>query len=219
MAKEAMATRTNKAKQSWEKNWISLNVLAQNALRCGLDDTCKQTSIGALKSNECPNNFLSPFSIITLDRVSVRVTQESTTWRPRSRSRKWRDTVFVSPVRIDISGSLSILENRITVLNDKLYRKVLGVHVCHFTLKTCIAHNGRCKHDSQVLGRHLEEYVSEIDNQQWVPHTKFSGSRWATRARWNMRNSRQSRCRWGIEANVLRRWSLRSSSSTMAVNC
>jgi hypothetical protein len=68
--------------------------------------------------------------------------------------------VVISPVRVEISSSLSVFEDRVTVLNDKLYRKVLCVHVRHLTLETCVTHDGRRKHDSQVLGRHLKVVVS-----------------------------------------------------------
>lgn len=46
--------------------------------------------------------------------------------------------------------------------------------------------------------------------------TKFSLSRLATRARWNMRNSRQSRCCCGSKSTVLRRCTHRSSISGMS---
>lgn len=68
--------------------------------------------------------------------------------------------MFISPVRIDVSSSLSILENRITVLNDKLYRKVLGMHIRHLAFKTCVTHDSGCENDSQVLGGHLNGHIS-----------------------------------------------------------
>lgn len=89
---------------------------------------------------------------------------------------------------------LSVLKNSTTVFDDELDSDVLGVHVCHFTFYAQVAHDGRCKHDGQVFGRHLYQVSTASQQSFKVQLTKFSGSRCATRVRWNMRNSKQSLC-------------------------
>lgn len=48
-------------------------------------------------------------------------------------------------------------------------------------------------------------------------HTKFSLSRFATRTRWKIKNSRQSRCLGGSMLTVFRRCVQRSALSSMAI--
>lgn len=52
---------------------------------------------------------------------------------------------------------LRVVKDTVRVLNNKLHGQVLGMHVSHLALDAQISHDGRCKDDSQVLGRHLEE--------------------------------------------------------------
>jgi hypothetical protein len=40
------------------------------------------------------------------------------------------------------------------------------VHIRHFALKTCVAHDGGCENDSQVFGRHLKELVSNQEQDR-----------------------------------------------------
>lgn len=96
-------------------------------------------------------------------------------------------------------------EDFVTVFDDELHCVILGVHVAHLSFEAGVAHNGGCKDDSEVLGGHLDWVSGELAAQDGERHTKFSLSRKATRARWKIRNSRQSRCFGGSILKVLLR--------------
>ena len=51
--------------------------------------------------------------------------------------------------------ALGIVKNFVTVLNHELHGVVLGVHVSHLTLKTCVSHDSGCKDYGKILGCHL----------------------------------------------------------------
>lgn len=46
------------------------------------------------------------------------------------------------------------------MLDDELHRHVLRMHVCHFSFDVVVSHDGRRKHDREILGRHLDDDVS-----------------------------------------------------------
>lgn len=114
-------------------------------------------------------------------------------------------------------GFLILREDDVAVFDNELNSEVLGVHVGHLAFYRPIPHNGGREDNCQVLGRHLflvNECPNIIDRMLL---TRFSRSRLATRARWNMRNSRQSLCFCGKALNVFRRWSYFSSSVVKAM--
>ena len=107
----------------------------------------------------------------------------------------------------------------VTVFDNKLHCGVLRMHVCHFAFHTMVSHNRGCKDDSKILGCHLggvSKLLLNYDPQK-REHTKFSLFRLATRSRWNIKNSRQSRCFAGSMLKVRLRWVHRSFSSSTAL--
>lgn len=102
------------------------------------------------------------------------------------------------------------------VLDDKLHGVVLCVHVCHFALETGITHNSWREDHRKIFRCHLSNTLGKDKRNNDVEHTKFSLSLDATRARWKMRNSRQSRCFGGSMLNVFVRCKHRSWSSSIA---
>jgi hypothetical protein len=45
-----------------------------------------------------------------------------------------------------------LAKDDMAVLNQELHSHILRMHIRHFPLKAMVAHDGGCKHDSQVLG-------------------------------------------------------------------
>jgi hypothetical protein len=124
-----------------------------------------------------------------------------------------------------VASGLCIAKDFVTVFNNELYSVVFGVHVGHFTFQAVVSHNSRCEDDGQVLRCHLHHRISvclllreqQKNGRQGL--TKFSLSLTATRARWKIKNSRQSRCLGGSMLKVFLRCVQRSLSSSIAKIC
>lgn len=78
--------------------------------------------------------------------------------------------------------SLGLREDGLAVLDDELDRRVLDVHVCHFSFNVVVAHDGGREDDGEVFGRHLVLLII-VTAAGTAVLTKFSGSRLATRER------------------------------------
>lgn len=106
--------------------------------------------------------------------------------------------------------NLGTAEYFMTILDDELDSVVSGLHVCHLALEAVVTHDRGREDYSKIFGGHLYDISMPRSTRHIWEHTRFSLFLRATRARWKIKNSKQSRCFCGSRLNVCRRCAQRS---------
>jgi hypothetical protein len=68
--------------------------------------------------------------------------------------------------------SSRLAKNNMTILNQELHRQILGMHIRHLLLQAVVAHDGRRKDNSKILGGHLKNtHTHRVSHPFRIPTT------------------------------------------------